>query len=385
MGKGNTAGNRIVAIGTLATLLGTGATPGATAQAQGPELSFQLKPVPASSATLSASSSVNVLSGLEVGQETSPIVASPTHANATNALVEQTQTPYPSVAPSSSHTPGAQVPESWWQMGSDSPLAVAIGAAEGTRTVEGSKNPAYYWHQDPGNYANNFGTFSYQHFGASETHKVDQQQTVGAKRATAAKHNLPELADQRQLKRLRQFHDQLRQQALAKGMTLTQLELVNGLDLVNQSEEAALAVWGYLDRLAQMKELMPHDPEEQILEARTWAYWSPDLNHWDAPGLGNTYSTIRHDQTRRYEAVKAALAIYQSRSSVNAKQIIESNVDKYHEHHEHHGEMTQETLTRQFLHRSTPVSSLPTSQQWLNHPDQVANSIILFDPRDTMG
>lgn len=201
----------------------------------------------------------------------------------------------------------AAVPDAWWQAGSDSPVAVAIGAAEGTRQPDGAKNPAYYWHTDPGNSADNFGTFSYQHLHPAEKESVLDQATTADKRQVAAQENLPELADARQLKRLQQFHDRLRQQAYAKGLTLSELELINGLDLANQSEAAALSIWGYIDRLAQMKDLVPDDPEEQIKEARTWSYWDPDYHTWDAPGLGNTYANIRWDQERRFNAVKIAL------------------------------------------------------------------------------
>lgn len=200
-----------------------------------------------------------------------------------------------------------QIPETWWWEGSNSPLAIAIGAAEGTRQPDGTKNSAYYWHTDPGNAADNFGTFSYQHLLPQEKALVREQITATDKRVVSEQQQLPELADARQLKRLRQFHDRLRQQALAKGMSLSQLELVNGLDLANQSEAAALSEWGYIDRLAQMKELIPNDPIEQIKEARTWSYWEPKHNAWNAPGLGNTYSDIRWDQERRFNAVARSL------------------------------------------------------------------------------
>jgi len=44
----------------------------------------------------------------------------------------------------------------------DSALSVAIGNAEGTRTVSGGRTAAYSGHEDPGNGAWNAGTFSYQ-------------------------------------------------------------------------------------------------------------------------------------------------------------------------------------------------------------------------------
>jgi hypothetical protein len=203
----------------------------------------------------------------------------------------------------------AQLPEQWWSKGSDSPIAIAIGAAEGTRMTDGSKTPAYYWHTDPGNGADNFGTFSYQHLQPQQKQNVTKESSSNAKRSVAAEAGLPELADELQLQKLKLFHDQLRQQAQSKGISLSELELMNGLDLANQSEAAALSQEGYIDRLAQMRDLVPHDPEEQILEARSWSYWHPERQDWDAPGLGNTYENIRQDQARRMQAIEKALQL----------------------------------------------------------------------------
>ena len=204
----------------------------------------------------------------------------------------------------------AELPGDWWQQGSDSPIAIAIGMAEGTRLVDGSKTAAYYWHEDPGNGANNFGTFSYQHLPSSKTVEVDRQAGGTAKREIAKEEGLAELSDRLQLQRLEKFYAQLQQQATQKNIQLTPLELLNGLDLANQSEAAALSPGGYIDRLEQMRHLLPDQPEEQILEARAWAYWSPDRQDWDAPGLGNTYSSIRRDQERRFAAVQKAWTTY---------------------------------------------------------------------------
>jgi hypothetical protein len=197
------------------------------------------------------------------------------------------------------------LPEDWWNKGSDSPVAIAIGAAEGTRQPDGDKNPAYYWHRDPGNGADNFGTFSYQHLSAGQTKSVAQQPTTTAKRQVAAKQGLPEISDQAQLKKLQRMEDQLRQQAQERGIALSTLELVNGLDLANQSEAAALERLGYVDRLAQSKTQVA-DPDDQIHLARTNSYWDPDRNAWNAPGLGGP-EDIRRDQVRRASEVKAAL------------------------------------------------------------------------------
>ncbi len=202
----------------------------------------------------------------------------------------------------------ASIPENWWEKGSDSPLAIALGAAEGTRRSDGGKNSAYYWHTDPGNGADNFGTFSYQLLLPAEKAPVVAQRTVEEKRRVSAELGLPDLSDRRQLVRLKKFHDRLQQQASEKGIGLNQAELIGGLDLANQAPLAALNSMGYIDRLIEMKKLV-RNPDEQIIEARVWAYWHPQRQKWDAPGLGNTYASIRHDQQRRQAAIAQAMAV----------------------------------------------------------------------------
>ena len=209
-----------------------------------------------------------------------------------------------------------RIPDRWWQQGSDSPIAIAIGAAEGTRHSNGSKRPAYYWHKDPGNSQDNFGTFSYQHLQSKDIDPVKFVGSPARKRLMSALEGLPNKADKLQLQRLKRYHDRLRAQAIEKGLLLNREELVNGLDLSNQSPAAGLLEGGYIDRLAQMKQLVDQ-PSEQIVEARIWAYWDMDKNRWDAPGLGNTYPSIRRDQLRRYQAVKQVLALHSESGDVD--------------------------------------------------------------------
>ncbi len=169
--------------------------------------------------------------------------------------------------------------------GVDSLVARAVGSAEGTRTPEGHRNPAYYGHVDPGNGAWNLGTFSYQHGAAS-----------------------PEEADTRQLQRLQRQTRALQAQATAKGLTLSQRELLNGIDLANQAPLAALGRGGYIDWLAQARSLsMPE--AEGIVWARTRSFLDPDTQRWNAPGLGNTVHSITRDQARRATAIDRALAV----------------------------------------------------------------------------
>jgi hypothetical protein len=173
---------------------------------------------------------------------------------------------------------------------SDSLVARAVGSAEGTRTPNGAINPAYFGHTDPGNRVWNMGTFSYQH---------------GAK--------TPEEADQKQLARLKNQGAVLRQRALQHGLNLTLEETLNGLDLANQSPLAAIGRVGYIERLAEAK-ASGFEGSEAILVARTRSYINPNTGRWNAPGLGNTETSIRRDQQRRANAVAQAIAAYESQN-----------------------------------------------------------------------
>ncbi|MBD2112770.1 MULTISPECIES: hypothetical protein [Cyanophyceae] len=173
---------------------------------------------------------------------------------------------------------------------SDSLVARAVGSAEGTRTPNGAINPAYFGHTDPGNRVWNMGTFSYQH---------------GAQ--------TPEEADQKQLARLQNQGDVLRQRALKHGLNLTLEETLNGLDLANQSPLAAIGQVGYIERLAEAK-ANGYEGSEAILVARTRSYINPNTGRWNAPGLGNTEAGIRRDQQRRASAVAQAIAAYETQN-----------------------------------------------------------------------
>ncbi len=172
---------------------------------------------------------------------------------------------------------------------SDSLVAWAVGSAEGTRTPNGTINPAYFGHTDPGNRVWNMGTFSYQH-GAST----------------------PTEADQKQLARLKNQGDVLRQRALKHGLNLTLEETLNGLDLANQSPLASIGRVGYIERLVEAK-ANGYEGAEAILVARTRSYINPNTGRWNAPGLGNTEPSIRRDQKRRADAVAKAIAAYEAK------------------------------------------------------------------------
>jgi hypothetical protein len=174
-----------------------------------------------------------------------------------------------------------------FQGGSASLVAKAVGSAEGTRRPDGGKNPAYKGHVDPGNGKWNLGSFSYQH-GASS----------------------PEEADVKQLRRLQLQYQMIQDQAKKRGLTLGVEEQLNAIDLANQSPLAALEADGYIDRLAQAYQ-QGYRGGDAILQARVYSYFNTRTNFWDAPGLGNTEASIRHDQARRQAEVASALALHQ--------------------------------------------------------------------------
>lgn len=166
--------------------------------------------------------------------------------------------------------------------GAHSLVTKAVGSAEGTRTPDGNYTAAYSGHVDPGNGKWNQGSFSYQH---------------GA--------NSPAEADGKQLRRLKSQATELRRQASAKQLTLSLLEELNGIDLANQAPLAALDR-GYIDWLHQARQL-PMEETDRVVWARTRAFIDPDSGRWNAPGLGNTLTSITQDQARRQKAVQKAI------------------------------------------------------------------------------
>ncbi len=191
--------------------------------------------------------------------------------------------PQPLAKPSAQST----LPDWIYAGGSDSLVARVIGSAEGTRTTSGKRTRAYYGHTDPGNGVWNMGTFSYQH---------------GAKS--------PQEADKKQLKRLQAQGKTMANQANEAELTMTLGEMLNGLDLANQSPRAALEQGGYVDRLAQAKEKGMKN-SDAIVWARTYSYLDPKTQRWNAPGLGNTFNGIQRDQNRRHDAIAQAFHQYQ--------------------------------------------------------------------------
>ncbi|UBF30500.1 hypothetical protein K9N68_35555 (plasmid) [Kovacikia minuta CCNUW1] len=177
--------------------------------------------------------------------------------------------------------------------GSESIVARAVGHAEGTRTPDGNRTPAYFGHVDPGNGVWNLGSFSFQHC-----------------REARYQCSTPEQADAFQLKRLQTQTDNLQQRATSLDLKMTLEEELNAIDLANQAPLAALGKPGYPEHLQQARK-KGLKGQAAVLKARVQSFWDSQENRWDAPGLGNTETKIRHDQNRRMLAIARVLTVYQ--------------------------------------------------------------------------
>lgn len=162
----------------------------------------------------------------------------------------------------------------------DSPGSIAIGAAEGTRTLAGEVTSQYWGHSDPANGVTNLGTFSYQH-GASDARQ----------------------ADSIQLDRLQQQIADIQRQAQESGVELSSLELVAAADLTNQSPAAGYA---YIPNLKQAYD-RGFRGIEALLEARMQSFVNPQTQNLDAAGFSNNWQRLRQDQLRRLSKLQKTL------------------------------------------------------------------------------
>jgi hypothetical protein len=163
--------------------------------------------------------------------------------------------------------------------GVDSPVAIAVGTSEGTRTPDGRFTSAWYGHTDPGNGRRNQGSFSYQHSAES-----------------------PKAADMQQLKKIRDvlLPKFLKAVAPKRGISLDELKILwlVACDLYTQSEAACTAKGGFLE---QIKDVLI--TKSVMVGWRVEAYRDPETNRIDAPGFGNDEARLLADQQRRTEAV----------------------------------------------------------------------------------
>jgi hypothetical protein len=162
----------------------------------------------------------------------------------------------------------------------DSLGAIAIGVAEGTRTPDGGRTSIWQQHTDPGNFAQNRGTFSWQ---LEATSVAD--------------------AEQRGLDRVRQEAiPYLLQEAEKLGVSLNPELLVQGADLWNQSPQAGAAFVENLQRCQQRETQVA-----AVLCARIESYVSPSTGEVEAAGFANDPLALQADQQRRMEAIQLTL------------------------------------------------------------------------------
>jgi LysM repeat protein len=166
----------------------------------------------------------------------------------------------------------------------DSILSIAIGNAEGNRTVTGAKTASYGSHVDPGNGKKNLGNFSYQAY---------QNPNV----------KTPAQADQAQLGVLRSFQPKYEAACRKAGIDPNNPRMQAAFfDLANQCSPK---IWGrFLERLPQTmagKEITV----DNLIKARHNALFD-DRKVFTATGL-KTPTRALADQTRRMRAMEAVL------------------------------------------------------------------------------
>lgn len=163
----------------------------------------------------------------------------------------------------------------------DSLGTIALGVAEGTRTPEGGRTSIWQQHTDPGNYATNQGTFSWQLEATSITD-----------------------AEQRGLDRIRQEAiPHLLQDAENLGISLNIDLLLQGADLWNQSPQAGADFVENLQRCQQWEK----QASAIVLCARVEGYVNPSTGEIEAAGFANDLVLLQDDQRRRIQAIQQTL------------------------------------------------------------------------------
>jgi hypothetical protein len=170
----------------------------------------------------------------------------------------------------------------------DSLISVAIGHAEGNRSIDGGKNTSYFGHEDPGNGVLNKGTFS-----------VQSRVFIDANPGQAF---TPELADVFWLGKLRNIRSRYVSAAKLADFNPGLVFLATSFfDLFTQAPAAATLKGGFLDRLSDLKQ--QGIDRESIIQARIDSFIDPETGNVDAPGFGNSLRRLSDDQERRTDAL----------------------------------------------------------------------------------
>jgi hypothetical protein len=164
----------------------------------------------------------------------------------------------------------------FWFGNPDAPGAIAIGMAEGTRTIDGVRTSAWYGHSDPGNANYNVGTFS------------SQNKTLD-----------PDLADVEELQRIREELSIF----IQAQPNLSPLEYLSAADLSIQAQ-GAFPAFGKQLRMINSYSLKP---VSRIVEARVRSFYNPVNGHLEAAGFENDPKALRRDQLRRTRELERKL------------------------------------------------------------------------------
>lgn len=191
-----------------------------------------------------------------------------------------------------------------WSKGDDieqTLVAIFVGSAEGTRTIDGGKTSLYESHIDPGNGVKNRGSFSYQ-FGNEE--------------------NLtPQESSKRQFAKIKGHMETVKRKAAQYGITLTPWEWANAIDLANQAPLCITEDGGYVERLVEAHQKAKENGWNEyqiVLYARLWSYYDARKGGFDANGLRayddiSKEESVRRDQDRRMSMMKKALELAKSK------------------------------------------------------------------------
>ena len=179
----------------------------------------------------------------------------------------------------------------------DELLKRTIGAAEGNLTANGTRNPNFYGHTDPGDDRHNIGTFSYS-ASRDGTNITD-----------------PEEADRHYLQVIKSRAVYFKQRVANAGIKLTLEEELNGWDLLNQAPACVIdgaEEAGYVARLVAAKK-RGLTGRDAIVDARTESFSTdpesvpPSQRRYQTTFLSKEW--LSKDQRRRAEAIAETMQV----------------------------------------------------------------------------
>lgn len=184
-----------------------------------------------------------------------------------------------------------------WFASPDSPGSVAIGMAEGTRTLDGGKTQNWDGHYDPawlnhrvGN-PFNMGTFSCQTCEARDAASADEELLTTRLRPKA-------------------------REIFEKHPDLTRLEKLAVVDALVQAPKTTYGDTATLPSLLKQYRGQEGSEVEAVAKARAESFVSPVSGRLEAGGFGNNRSRLDADQLRRTQELARKLELVQQSDSL---------------------------------------------------------------------